>query len=160
MHAVASHLTARQLNAHNRAMAQSVPSEPVDLSDWDPVVSGNAELKLSTVLAGRAPALRMEYDFKGGKGFVVARRKLSRPMPAEYAVHFRLRGRGGVNNLELKLIDATGRNVWRYVEKDLKLPARWKRMSSAEPGYRVCVGSGERQQSVSTRFPGVRHRCG
>jgi hypothetical protein len=109
-------------------MAQPAASEPVALSEWQPIVSGNAELKLSTVLAGRAPALRLEYDFKGGKGFVVARRQFSRQMPAEYAVHFRLRGRGGVNNLELKLIDPSGRNVWRHVEKDLNLPARWKRV--------------------------------
>src|SRR5271165_1259724 len=112
-------------------MAQPTPSEPVALSDWEPIVSGNAELKLSTVLAGRAPALRMAYDFKGGKGFVVGRRHFSRSMPPEYAVHFRLRGRGGVNDLELKLIDSTGRNVWRYVAKNLHLPARWKQMNVA-----------------------------
>ncbi len=110
-------------------MSQRAPTEPIALSGWEPIVSGNAELELSAELAGRASALRLDYDFQGGKGFVVARRKLSRPMPPEYAVHFRLRGRGGVNNLELKLIDPTGRNVWRYVEKDLRLPARWKRMS-------------------------------
>ena len=44
--------------------------------------------------AGRVPALRMDFDFKGGGGFVVARRALQRAMPEEYAVHFRLRGRG------------------------------------------------------------------
>jgi hypothetical protein len=49
-------------------------------------------------------------------------------MPAEYALNLRLRGRGAVNNLELKLIDPTGLNVWRYVWKDLRLPGRWKRM--------------------------------
>ena len=42
---------------------------------------------------------------------------------------FRLRGRGPVNNLELKLVDATGQNVWRHVQKDLRLPARWKRVT-------------------------------
>lgn len=96
-------------------------------AEWQPTVSGNAELKLS-VSAGRAPALQMAFDFKQGGGFVVARRVLVSPMPTEYAVHFRLRGRGPVNNLEVKLIDASGQNVWRFVYKDLHLPARWKRM--------------------------------
>ncbi len=36
-------------------------------------------------------------------------------------------GGGAVNNLELKLIDPSGQNVWRYVFKDLQLPQRWKR---------------------------------
>jgi hypothetical protein len=96
--------------------------------EWQPIVSGNAQLTLSSVLAGTTSALRMDFDFKGAGGFVVARHALSRSMPAEYAVSFRLRGRGAVNNLELKLVDATGQNVWRHVQKDLRLPARWKRV--------------------------------
>ncbi len=52
---------------------------------------------------------------------------MNRAMPKEYAVHFRLRGRGAVNHLELKLVDDTGQNVWRWVKKDLRLPARWQR---------------------------------
>jgi hypothetical protein len=96
--------------------------------DWQPIVSGNAQLVLSPAEPGRGSALRMDFDFKGAGGFVVARRAIRRAMPEEYAVHFRLRGRGPVNNLELKLVDAAGQNVWRYVQKDLRLPARWKRM--------------------------------
>jgi hypothetical protein len=105
------------------------PPHPADPSEWQAVVSGNAELKLSAAPAGRATALRMDFDFKGAGGFVVARRALSRSMPEEYAVTLRLRGRGPVNNLELKLVDATGQNVWRHVQKDLRLPARWKRVT-------------------------------
>ena len=97
-------------------------------SDWQPIVSGNAELKLSAA-PGPDAALQMDFDFKGGGGFVVARRMLKRAMPDEYAVTFRLRGRGAVNHLELKLVDTTGQNVWRHVQKDLQLPARWRRMT-------------------------------
>ncbi len=117
--------------ARNFQMAQSRTNyaDPAGLPEWQPTVSGNAELKLSAVFTARVPALKMDFDFKGGGGFVVARRACSRSMPTEYAVHFRLRGRGAVNNLELKLLDATGQNVWRHVIKDLQLPARWKRMT-------------------------------
>lgn len=110
-------------------MPQTPTEESASPSDWQAIVSGNAELKLSTVPAGTAPALRMDFDFKGAGGFVVARRAVKRSMPEEFAVTFRLRGQGAVNNLELKLVDASGLNVWRYVHKDLKPPARWKRMT-------------------------------
>jgi F5/8 type C domain len=96
-------------------------------SEWQSIVSGNAELKLSQATTGHASALRMDFDFKGGGGFVVARRALKRAMPEEYAVKFRLRGAGPANNLELKLVDSTGQNVWRHVVKDLRPPLRWKR---------------------------------
>jgi hypothetical protein len=99
----------------------------VPLTEWQPTASGNAQLVLTTAESAAGPALRMDYDFKGGKGFVVARRALEHTMPAEYAVQFRLRGRGPANDLELKLIDASGQNVWRHVLKAETPPRRWKR---------------------------------
>src|SRR5882672_6860090 len=109
-------------------MTQEKSADSAITSEWQPIVSGNAELELSSVPVGSLPALRMDFDFKGGGGFVVARRALEQAMPEEYAVKFRLRGRGALNHLELKLVDATGQNVWRHVHKDLRLPLRWTRM--------------------------------
>jgi hypothetical protein len=100
-----------------------------DASSWRPVASGLAELKLSKGPLRRAgAALQMDFDFKGGGGFVVARRVVEREMPEEYVLRLRLRGHGPINNLELKLVDGTGQNVWRFVKKDLALPARWTKL--------------------------------
>jgi hypothetical protein len=108
-------------------MSEAGAPERVPLSAWEPTVSGNAALELSVAPSGRTSALRLDFDFKGGKGFVVARRAFPRHMPGEYALRFRFRGRAPVNDLEIKLIDPTGRNVWRYVSKDQRLPGHWKR---------------------------------
>jgi hypothetical protein len=108
-------------------MAQAGARDPIPLSEWQATVSGNATLGLSVVPSGKTAALRLDFDFKGGKGFAVARRAWARPMPSDYAVRLRLRGHGPVNNLEIKLLDATGRNVWRHVAKDQSPPARWRR---------------------------------
>jgi len=99
----------------------------VPLTEWQPTASGNAEIVLTTAATAAGPALKVDFDFKGGKGFVVARRAVARTMPADYALQFRLRGRGAVNDFELKLIDPGGQNVWRRVFKDQKIPQRWKR---------------------------------
>jgi hypothetical protein len=109
-------------------MIRNPRGDMVDLSAWQPVVSGNAQLHLTPIRSGPFPALRLDYDFQGGGGFVVARCAVSRAMPEDYAVKFRLRGTGAVNNLELKLVDATGQNVWRHVDKDLAPPRRWKQL--------------------------------
>src|ERR1700730_2942806 len=98
------------------------------LSEWQPTASGNAVLDLSMKWMGHVPALQMDFDFKGGGGFVVARRVLSRAMPNEYAVQFRLRGTGAINDLELKLVDDSGQNVWRHKKEGLQLPRYWTRM--------------------------------
>ena len=99
--------------------------DPGSPAAWEPIVSGNAELKLTPV-PDSSSALRLDFDFKGAGGFVVARRAQAQSVPSEYAVHFQLRGSGPLNNLEIKLVDDTGLNVWRHVFKDLKLPSRWK----------------------------------
>ena len=99
--------------------------------DWQPITSGNSRLTLSAVDAGGTPALRMDFGFERGGGFVVARRSFSRAMPEEYAVTFRLRGRGSMIQFELKLTDATGRNVWRHVTRDMQPSPRWKRLTVA-----------------------------
>jgi len=116
----------------------------VPLTEWQPTASGNAQLVLTAAATAAGPALEMDFDFKGGKGFVVARRAVARSMPAEYAVRFRLRGHGAVNDLELKLIDASGLNVWRHVLKGLAPPRRWKRFAvqSREIGFAWGPSSG------------------
>jgi hypothetical protein len=110
-------------------MPEAPARDVVSLSAWQPTVSGNATLDVSVVAAGKTSALRLSFDFKGGKGFAVARRPWARPMPSEYALRLRLRGRGPVNDLEIKLVDVTGRNVWRYVAKNQSPPKRWKRLT-------------------------------
>ncbi len=99
-----------------------------DLEGWVPIASGEAELKLAVVAAPKGRALRMDFDFKGGGGFVVARKLVVRAMPEAYVIRFRLRGRGPVNHLELKLVDGTNKNVWRWQRKDFHLPAGWREM--------------------------------
>lgn len=108
-------------------MSDAPASVAIPLTAWQPTVSGNATLDLSVAQSGAARVLRFDFDFKGGKGFVVARRAWARPMPGEYALHLKLRGHGPLNDLEIKLIDPSGLNVWRYVAKAQRPPARWKR---------------------------------
>ncbi len=134
--------------------------ERVPLSAWQPTISGNAALDLSVVPAGKTSALRLSFDFKGGKGFVVARRDWARRMPSEYALHFRLRGRGPVNDLEIKLVDSTGRNVWRSVAKGLAPPRALEAPHDRKPRHRVRMGSGERQRAHRARIHRNRHRGG
>jgi hypothetical protein len=142
-------------------MAQAGARDPIPLSEWQATVSGNATLGLSVVPSGKTAALRLDFDFKGGKGFAVARRAWARPMPSDYAVRLRLRGHGPVNNLEIKLLDATGRNVWRHVAKDQSPPARAARSSS--PGARPAAApspnwDSSKSPSSPARVAGA--RCG
>ena len=99
-----------------------------DLSAWMPVASGLAELRISREGAPFGDAMRLDFDFKGGGGFVVARRTFSLPMSDRYAIGFQIHGDAPTNRLELKLADASGRNVWWRHWDAFDFPREWQRM--------------------------------
>ncbi|MEQ1438512.1 discoidin domain-containing protein [Fontimonas sp. SYSU GA230001] len=99
----------------------------VSAQHWETAVSGQAELRLSAVASRRGAVLRLDIDYHGGSGFVVARKPLRARLPASWTVHFRLRGETAAQDLEVKLVDASGRNVWRHVIRPLAASARWRR---------------------------------
>jgi len=97
-----------------------------DDSGWSAVASGQAKLVLSREPSPHGRALRLDFDFAGGGGFVVARRELLRSMPESWALALRLRGAAPANKLELKLVDPSNRNVWWWHRDAFEFPADWQ----------------------------------
>src|SRR5690242_20154164 len=100
-----------------------------DPSGWLPVASGLAELRLSPTPGPRGAALALDFDFKGGGGFVVARKVLARRMPERWALSLAISGDGPTNRFELKLVDPGGRNVWWYHRDAFELPPTWRTLA-------------------------------
>ncbi|MEW6267731.1 MAG: discoidin domain-containing protein [Thermodesulfobacteriota bacterium] len=96
-----------------------------DVSRWLPVASGLAKLAIGREAAPGGHAMRLDWDFAGGGGFVVARRELRLTLPETWALCLELRGSGPGNRLEIKLADPGGENVWWYKQEALALPADW-----------------------------------
>ena len=49
-----------------------------DVSGWQAIASGQAQLHISQAQGQRAKAMRLDFDFRGGGGFVVARKAFDR----------------------------------------------------------------------------------
>ncbi|HEY5711799.1 MAG TPA: discoidin domain-containing protein [Allosphingosinicella sp.] len=80
------------------------------------------------VTASAAPfegGLALDYDFSRGSGYAVLRRALPLDLPENFELRFRVRGEGPANNLEVKLVDASGANVWWRREPDWVAPDGW-----------------------------------
>jgi hypothetical protein len=108
-----------------------------DEAAWSAIASGRAKLSLSREPSPHGRALRLDFDFEGGGGFVVARRPLSRAMPESWALALRIRGEGPANRLEIKLVDPSNRNVWWWHRDAFELPADWQplRIRSSEVSF-------------------------
>lgn len=100
-----------------------------DPSEWKVYASGRARGKVAPSAGpdGRV-ALKLDYDFHGGGGFVVMRRTFRFTAPEAFRIAFLVRGRGPVNQFEFKVADPSNTNVWRYARADYKLPAVWTRV--------------------------------
>jgi len=96
-----------------------------DVSGWLPVASGLARLDIASEVGARGTAMRLDFDFGEGGGFVVARKPLAFAVPETWALRFALRGHGPSNRLEIKLADPSGRNVWWYRQEAFALPEAW-----------------------------------
>jgi hypothetical protein len=97
-----------------------------ELAGWSPVTSGQAQLAISGDRGLRGGAMRLDFDFKGSGGFVVARKPFAFALPDAYAFTFDIRGVAPANKLEFKLVDPGGHNVWRYQEDAFGFPADWR----------------------------------
>ena len=94
-----------------------------DPSQWKAFPSAGVALALSGAEAITGRALRLDFDFAGHAGWAAARREVAIDLPENWELDFSLRGEALANDLEVKLIDASGQNVWWAVRRDLAPPA-------------------------------------
>ncbi|MBY0274000.1 discoidin domain-containing protein, partial [Candidatus Binatia bacterium] len=106
-------------------MAEQRLDDFSDVSQWLPVASGLAKLDVTRQPGPGGSALRLDWDFAGGGGFVVARRELRLTLPETWALRLDVRGTGPHNRLEIKLADPSGENVWWYKIEAFALPDDW-----------------------------------
>jgi len=99
-----------------------------DLTPWRATGSDGVASALQAVPGVHGHALRLTFDLGGTAGYAVARRALPLKLPADFELSFELRGDLPVNNLELKLVDDTGENVWWFHRPNFEFPASWRHM--------------------------------
>ncbi|HSS69770.1 MAG TPA: discoidin domain-containing protein [Casimicrobiaceae bacterium] len=97
-----------------------------DLSLWHAAASDGVRASLSRAQDENGGALRLDFDLGGTAGYALAWRALPLDLPPNFELSFYLRADAPVNNLQLKLVDASGDNVWWYNRPDFEFPAAWR----------------------------------
>ena len=100
-----------------------------DVSRWKAVPSDGVSLTLAGDAGFRGRALRMDFDFQGRSGWAAARRAVPLEMPENWEISFRIRGDAPVNNLEFKLLDPSGENVWWVNRRNFEFPREWRKVT-------------------------------
>jgi hypothetical protein len=97
-----------------------------DVSSWQAITSGQAQLHLSQDRGRQGKAMRLDFDFRGGGGFVVARKLFALTLPESYVFSLHLRGDAPRNIFEFKLMGEADLNVWRYRQEAFDFPRDWQ----------------------------------
>ena len=106
-----------------------------DLSDWMAVTSGQARLDITPEPGPHGQALRLDFDFGGSGGFVVARKPFAFTLPETFDFRFAVRAAAPPNSFEFKLVDPAGVNVWRYQDAAFDFSTDWRTLCI--PGNRI-----------------------
>jgi hypothetical protein len=93
---------------------------------WTLVASDDVTATLRAVDGEHGKALCVDFDFGRVTGYVAARRALPIEFPARYEFALRLRGEAPLNALQMKLVDASGANVWWGRKSEFRVPSEWQ----------------------------------
>ena len=93
---------------------------------WQAAMSDGVRASVHPAAGPAGPALRLDFDLGGTAGYAAARRSLPIDLPPNYEISFYLRADAPVNELQVKLVDASGDNVWWFHRPDFEFPRAWR----------------------------------
>ncbi len=97
-----------------------------NLSNWRADHTDDVAAKIASIPGHDGTAMRLQFDFAGVNGYATAHRKLPLDLPDNFELSFWIRGDVGVNNLQFKLVDDSGENVWWINRPDFAFPREWQ----------------------------------
>jgi hypothetical protein len=93
---------------------------------WQAVASSGVRASLHSVPGHDGQGMRLDFDFGGAAGYAAARRTLPLDFGDDYEISFWLRADAPLNNLEFKLVDASGDNVWWVNRPNFAISRDWQ----------------------------------
>lgn len=100
-----------------------------DSLEWTAAPSDGVSMQIASDSGHRGRAMRVDVDFHGGGGYAIVSRSLPLDLPENYAFTLWIRGDIQPQNLEFKLVDSTGDNVWWMNRRDFHFPERWTQLT-------------------------------
>lgn len=95
------------------------------LTDWKAIASDGVRIDIALVEGRTDKCIKIDFDFVTGAGYCGIQKQLPLVLPENFQFSFYLRGEAPSNNLEFKLVDASGDNVWWLNQRNFEFPTEW-----------------------------------
>jgi hypothetical protein len=118
-------------------------------ADWTVSASDQVHASMRRDADG---SLCLDYDFAQVSGYAVLRRELAVSWPANFELAVKLKGAGGRNDFQLKLVDASGDKVWWINRPDLALPQQLTEQKWRRRHIEFAWGPGKDRELKNSRY--------
>ena len=125
------------------------------VAGWSAHPSDGVNLIIGQDAGVHGKAIRFDVEFTRGAGYAVARKAFDVPLPPNYRFRFAIKGDIPTENLEFKLIDSTGANVWWLNRRDFTFPVVWDSLSTKQRQIEFAwgpIGGGELARVAAIEF--------
>ena len=110
------------------------------LHGWNIHKSEEVDIAIAPAAGKDGKCLCMEFNFLKGSGYGGINKRLPMQLPENYRFTFWLKAAAPVNNLEFKLIDASGENVWWLQQRHFTFPQEWQKITIQKRHIRFAWG--------------------
>jgi hypothetical protein len=99
------------------------------LTGWKAIASDGVRIDIALVEGRTGKCIKIDFDFVAGAGYCGIQKQLPMALPENFQFSFYLRGEAPVNNLEFKLVDVSGDNVWWLNQRNFEFPGEWTKIA-------------------------------
>ncbi len=135
------------------AAPEALLSDPMDsAANWPADASDSVVAKVEAVPVKQGgKGLRLSYNFGDVSGYAFLRRKVQLDLPPNFELRFRVRGTGGRNDFQMKLVK--GDSVFWRTWTDWRAPAGWTEI--IVPAQEIGFAWGPDNKAVLTSIDGL-----
>lgn len=110
-------------------LLRAISGDPFEkFNEWKIHTSDQVKVSTSVTDGKSDQCLKMDIDFIAGSGYGGVQKKMPLDLPANFQFSFYVKSDLPVNNLEFKLIDESGDNVWWFNQRNFEFPIDWKKI--------------------------------
>ncbi|MGH8186635.1 MAG: discoidin domain-containing protein, partial [Steroidobacteraceae bacterium] len=102
--------------------------EMENIDAWQSLASDGVSASVHGAKGVEGNSLVLEFDLANTAGYAAATRVLPTTLPEDYELSFWMRAEAGRNHFEVKLVDASGDNVWWFRRANYDFSGEWQQV--------------------------------